>query len=277
MKVLLLLAGLSLFASISASVVTYSFFWYENAWSARGRGAKLKWMLLSGMLSSIASMTFIMFSYPLGLLRRFWEPGEISADQPVIILAHGLYHNASAWLLFRRRLRKAGFKNIFVMSYGSFFTSFEKTVGKLGKFVADVSQAVPGRPVYLIGHSLGGLLSRVYAERAVSGAIPAAVITMGSPHQGSKLAAFGPGKLASSLLYRGPLFTGLEPGPALVPFAGVAFFSPVDNMVLPSEALRVPYQGWAYYETAPMSHTAMLYSRGVAEKVIEILRDKEIP
>jgi hypothetical protein len=99
---------------------------------------------------------------------------------------------------------------------------------------------------------------------------------LGSPHQGSKLAAFHIGKLASSLLYRGPLFTELESGPARLRCAGTAIFSPVDNMVLPFEALRVPYEGWDYHETRPLSHTSMLYSKSVAKKVIEVLRAKDI-
>ena len=276
---LLLLVGFLLLVSICASLATYSFFWYENAWSAQfapDRGAKPRLMVLSGLLSSIVSVTLIMVSYPFGLFRRFCEPKEICAAEPVIILIHGLYHNASAWLLFRSRLRKAGFKNVFVMNYGSFFTSFEKTIEKFENFVADARKAVPDQPVYLIGHSLGGLLSRVYAERARDGAIPRAVITMGSPHQGSKVAAFGLGKLASSLLYRGPLFTELESGPPRLPCYGAALFSPVDNMVLPPEAMKAPYPGWVYYETDPLSHTAMLYSKSVAGKIIEILQGKEI-
>ena len=279
MAALLLMLRFLLLVSICVSLATYSFFWYENAWSARfslDRGAKLRLMVLRGLLSSIVSITLIMVFYPLGLFRRFWDPKDICAAGPVIILTHGLYHNASAWLLFRSRLRKAGFKNVFVVNYGSFFTSFEKILQKFEKFVTGARKAVPDQPVYLIGHSLGGLLSRVYAERARDGAIPAAVITMGSPHQGSKVAAFGPGKLAKSLLYRGPLFTELERGPPRLPCSGIALFSPVDNMVLPSEAMKAPYPGWVYYETDPLSHAAMLYSKSVAKKVIEILHGKEI-
>ncbi|MGA3115575.1 MAG: alpha/beta fold hydrolase [Syntrophobacteraceae bacterium] len=279
MTALLCLVRFLLLVSICASLATYFLFWYENAWSARfapDGGTKPRLMVLSGLLSSIVSLTFIVVSYPFGLFRRFWEPKEISASEPVIILTHGLYHNASAWLLFRSILRKAGFKNVFVMNYGSFFTSFEKTLKKFERFVADARNVVPNQPVYLIGHSLGGLLSRVYAERARDEAIPAAVITIGSPHQGSKVAAFSLGKLAKSLLYRGPLFTELECGTPRLPCSGIALFSPVDNIVLPSEAMKAPYPGWVYYETGPLSHTAMIYSKSVAKKVVEILQGKEI-
>jgi len=278
MIALFLLVCLLLLAAIWASLVTYSFFWYENAWSARlapDGGARLRRMLLSGLLSSIASVTFIVACYPLGAIRRLWAPKEVLAGQPIIILTHGLYHNASAWLLFKRRLHKAGFKNIFIMNYASFFTSFEQTLKRFEEFVANARRTVPNQPVYLIGHSLGGLLSRFYAEKSQGTAIPAAVITLGAPHQGSKIAAFGLGKLASSLLYRGPIFTEHESlYPAGLPCTGVALFSPVDNMVLPSEAHEAPYPGWVYYQTGPMSHTAMLYSKSTAKMAIEILKGK---
>lgn len=276
---LLTLICVLLLVSIWASLVTYSFFWYENAWRERFAQnlGKLKWMVLAGVLSSVASMSVLIVSYPLGLIRRLWEPHEIDLDGPLIILAHGVYHNASAWILLKRRLRKAGFKNIFILSYGSFFTSFERTLERFEDFVAMARSMVPNQPVYLIGHSLGGLLARVYAEKSHGAAVPAAVITLGSPHQGSKIAAFGIGKLASSLIYRGHLFAEIESGPARLPCDGIAVCSPVDNMVLPAEALRVPYPGWVYLETAPLSHTAMLYSRSTAKLLVEVLQNEIVP
>ena len=113
MTALLCLVRFLLLVSICASLATYFLFWYENAWSARfapDGGTKPRLMVLSGLLSSIASVTFIFVCYPLGPIRRIWAPKDIRAGQPLIILTHGLYHNASAWLLFRRRLKKAGFK-----------------------------------------------------------------------------------------------------------------------------------------------------------------------
>ena len=279
MSALLILICLLVFISICASLATYSFFWYENAWRARlsaDHGSKMRMMVLTGLLSSIASVIFLMVSYPLGLIRRLWLPRDTSGAGPIIILTHGLYHNASAWLLLRRRLQKAGFTNIFVMYYRSFFTSFEKTFNKFDKFVAEVRRTAPNQPVFLIGHSLGGLLSRVYAEKSDGAAVPAAVITLGTPHQGSKVAAFGAGRLASSLIYRGSLFAEIESGPARLPCVGIALFSPVDNMVLPPEAMRVPYSGWVYCETSPVSHTAMLYSKSTAKKVVEVLQSEMV-
>ncbi|MGC9195064.1 MAG: esterase/lipase family protein [Syntrophobacteraceae bacterium] len=277
MTFLLLLVLFLLVLPLWASLTTYSFFWYENGWK-KGRGPegeKLGQMALHGMLSSLASLAFINLTYPLGFINRSRFKPDVLAPGPVLILTHGLYHNASGWLLFSKQLRKAGFKNIFLMNYGSFSTSFENTYEKLEQFVLDVSSRAPGRPIYLIGHSLGGLLSRVYAERARGQHIPAGVITLGSPHQGAKLAALAPGKLASSLLYHGPLFEKIQSEAAGLVCPGLALISPVDNMVMPFDAHMVPYEGWVYAQTSPLSHTAMLYSKSVAQKVIEFVKTLE--
>ncbi|MDR3556600.1 MAG: hypothetical protein P4L55_17755, partial [Syntrophobacteraceae bacterium] len=89
MSFLLLLAALLLLVAIWAALVTYSFFWYENGWKARSspEGRGLSAMVLRGMLSSFASVAFIILTYPLGCLRG---PEKLPASGPVIILTHGL-------------------------------------------------------------------------------------------------------------------------------------------------------------------------------------------
>jgi triacylglycerol esterase/lipase EstA (alpha/beta hydrolase family) len=277
MTLLLLLVVFLLILPILASLTTYSFFWYENGWKKEHspEGEKLGEMALRGVLSSLASLAFINLTFPLGFVNRNRFKPEPLHPGPVFILTHGLFHNASGWLLFSKHLGKAGYKNVFLMNYGSFSTSFEKTYQKLEKFVLEVSAKAPGRPIYLIGHSLGGLLSRVYAERARGENVPAAVITLGSPHQGAKLAALAPGKLASSLIYHGPLFQRIESEAAGLACPGLALVSPVDNMVMPFDAHLVPYEGWIYSQTSPLSHTGMLYSKSVAQKVIEFVKALE--
>jgi triacylglycerol lipase len=264
--------------AIAVSCFTYSFFWYESAnTSDRSPGISgkcLPLLIFRGILSSIASLFVVVALFPLGFVRSLWRPRTISPGQPLIILAHGLYHNASAWFLFKRRLEAAGFHNIYAPSYTSFFTSFDATLEKFERLVRSVREDAGGVPVILIGHSLGGLLSRVYAEKAESMDIPEFIITLGTPHLGSKMAAFGVGALAQSLLFRGPLFTKIENGSPHLPCPGISFFSPVDNLVLPAEALKAPYAGWLYYETGPVSHVAMLFSKQIVRNVIEVIQEQ---
>lgn len=265
-----------LIIAVIVSLFTYSFFWYENSGHVRRReiedsGKSLPKLLIQGMVSGIGGIFILVASFPLGFIRSLWRPKTISSAQPVVVLVHGLYHNASAWLLLRYRLKKAGFTNVFVANYSSFFTSFEDCVRKLERFIRRCRLSGSGQPLIIIGHSLGGLLARVYAERSEGDDSPAAVITLGTPHKGSRMAAFGIGALAGSLMYDGPLFQSLKAERRKMPYAGFSLFSPADSLVLPSEGLVAPPE-WVRYETPPVSHVSMLYSPKIARKIIEIIK-----
>ncbi len=266
-----------IFVSAAVALFTYSFFWYENAGTPR-RGVhdasskSLTALMLRGVLTGFASLLMVFATYPLGFIPGIRRPKEVAPSQPVIILTHGLYHNASAWLLMRHRLRKAGFVNIFVMNYRCFFTSFESVLAKFDKFVAASRAAVPDQPLILVGHSLGGLISRVYGERSSGENIPEVVITLGTPHRGSKMAAFALGGLGRSIIYEAPLLRDIEREGRRLPCKGISLISPADSLVLPSESLLAPYPGWTEHETEPVSHVAMLYSKRIAGQLIDLIK-----
>ena len=125
--------------------------------------------------------------------------------------------------------------------------------------------------ITLIGHSLGGLLARTVAGDPRCRQKLAAVVTLGAPHQGSKLAAVGFGKLACSLhvasaeMHKIPDFDAPPEAPCL------SLFSPVDNMVLPSANLHLDLPGWQEEETAAVSHVFMLYAPDVHKRVLTFL------
>jgi len=121
-----------------------------------------------------------------------------------------------------------------------------------------------------VGHSLGGLVARAWFQDGARGRAPAGVVSLGTPHRGSKMVAFGIGALAKSIGFGEPLFERLNRVEAPPACGATAVFSPTDNLVLPPESLRPP-AGWDSYETSPMSHIAMLYSKEVAGKVVEIV------
>jgi triacylglycerol lipase len=258
---------------------TYTLFWYETANSvhrqylenlSKGRPGRL---IMKGVLSSYLSLMLTCLLYPAAFWRKLWKPRlDLKSPLPPIILVHGLYHNVSAWTLYRRWLQVAGFSNIYVMGYSSWNQTFHPLLMKLEQLLAEVRERLPDKPPILIGHSLGGLLCRACVEFGGSSAKIAGVITLGTPHQGSKLAALRLGKLAQSLIYRGPLIEALEKGKTKADTPCVALYSPVDSMVLPNHALQTASAGWVHQETGPISHVAMLYHRPTAALVIEYLK-----
>jgi predicted alpha/beta hydrolase family esterase len=160
---------------------------------------------------------------------------------------------------------------VYAFTYNSWKWSFHDLLEQLDRRVDGVAGIFDRKRVVLVGHSLGGLLSRAYVECSSQAGKIQAVVTLGAPHQGSKLAALGLGSLAQSLLYRGPLIDRLEKEARETDVPRLAIHSPVDNMVLPNEALQAPHGGWEHHESRPVGHVGMLYHKPTANLVIDYL------
>jgi triacylglycerol lipase len=266
-------------------VFTYILFWYETANSAYrkeldgiSKGKTGSW-LIRGAASCILSTLVTIFTYPLGFIKKLWRPlPGSSASSPPVILIHGLYHNASAWIRFRSTLRRAGYERVYAFNYSSFRSDFPEISRSLAQWMAGIGQDFPGEDVMLVGHSMGGLLAKAYAGREVITQGPAvrAIITLGTPFQGSKAVVLGIGRLARRLVWGGPLFQELEGRGVPSGVSCVAFHSPVDNLVLPAASLTPP-SGWEEEWTDPVSHVAMLYHGPTLRQVLNRLNEAAAP
>lgn len=261
------------------ALLTYAFFWYETANSPHrehleqlSKGKLGRW-LARGVVSSFISQNLVILFFPLRFWRRLWQPKpDPACPRPPVILIHGLYHNVSAWILYQWLLKRKGFRNTYTFGYSSASKNVDEVLQKLDQQINKLAKQFPNQRVILVGHSLGGLLARVCIQDSKNATKVAAVVTLGSPHQGTKLAALGVGKLARSLIYHGQLFRELEQNTAPPEIPRLAIYSPIDNMVLPNESLRIDQPGWSHLESYPVSHVAMLYHRPLAKLVIEYLQ-----
>ncbi len=252
--------------------VSYARFLAENRGTGhlealrREHGGLLRPLLL-GVRSSLAENILLLATYPLGWLPLWRSP----RGGPRVLLVHGLYHNNAAWLLFRRRLARAGLRDARFFRYSSFDRPFEDLARDLAGRILEILAEDPGRPLALVGHSLGGLLLRAAAcDQRLRGG-PACLLTLGTPHRGSALARLAPGRLGQSLRPESPLFRRLAAlcEPADLP--RLALVSPLDNMVLPAANLTPP-PGWSLAATPPMAHVAMLYRRECVRLGLEFLK-----
>jgi len=265
---------------LAGPVTSYLFFWYEAASGAHLERLKEvsgnrpgRW-ILRGLWTSVLSLFLQLLLRPLGLRRSLWHPPVLpsSSSGPAVILVHGLFHDASAWVFYRRWLKRAGFHEIHAWSYRSFGLSFDELTDQLRGRIGKAFDSRSNKEVVLVGHSLGGLLASACAAKGCGGVRMRALVTLGTPHGGSRLAAFGPGSLARSLLPRSPLLQRLRPLHLPADTPRLAVYSPVDNMVLPFESLRPAEDGWEEQWCAPVSHVAMLYHKGTARQVVDFLR-----
>lgn len=283
--ILSILLGLFLFFGAASFV----FYFYETAndpgWPEQrqklGMGpAKAIFVgLAQGLYCQALVNSTYLAAYVPGLVFPRWKKGKSGQPRPdampPVLCVHGLYHNASAWLLYKRRLKKAGFSRVHGYSYCSFFTNFEKLVDKLGKRVDMLREMYGGKKVLLLGHSLGGLQIRAYMARPESHGKVVGAATLAAPMQGSRLAALGLGGLGRSLMFRQKLVQDLEAGDAPAQVPCLSLYSLLDDYVLPHEGLRfasVP-KGWTEQLVPPACHIYMLYSPAPARSVVEFFRE----
>ena len=188
-----------------------------------------------------------------------------------LILIHGLYNSAAAWLPLGLRLRRAGFP-LSTCSYRSFFTSPQRITLLIEQHVRAVEAAFPWQKPILVCHSLGGLLARRWLLAPENPPRIAGLLTLGTPHQGSKIAALGPGSLAENILPDAPFIRELQQAPPLDGLFCTALVSPVDEIVLPASNL-LPPRGWNLRLTRRVGHFNMLLCPDTAALVLQELRN----
>jgi alpha-beta hydrolase superfamily lysophospholipase len=132
---------------------------------------------------------------PLAMVRkrRATPAGSPAATAAPVLLVHGYGQNRYAWHLpsrsFSNYLARAGFDvfNLDLRGHGRSRhlgahkpTHVADYVRDLPAAVAEVQRLSGGRPLYYVGHSMGGLIG--YAAAATLGPALAGIVTLGSPY-----------------------------------------------------------------------------------------------
>lgn len=276
MTILFTLLFLFVLGCFVFAVITYLLYWYEHQSRIESlfdsREAAVR-ATRSGILSAFKALIFVIGMYPAGIFIQCWKkrrPQSTAVGCP-IIMVHGLFHNCSAWFLFRYWFRKHGLKTCSTFNYSS-CKPFNVVSDELNNYLETILKQEPTIKPVLISHSLGGLFLRNWLASSEHADKIAGVITLGAPMQGSKLAIFSVTSLGQELGYRGELIKQIEKREQVHPEASIPcymFYSPVDNMVLPQESISTPPKNWVAIKTRPVSHIAMLFDKTIANQVAE--------
>lgn len=103
----------------------------------------------------------------------------MSAPRPEILFVHGLWMHGCVFTLHRRRLREMGWRS-HAYSYPSLRGSLAGAADGLAAFIAELD----GRPLHLVGHSLGGCVVLDMLARHHPQGI-GRIVLLGSPTRGS--------------------------------------------------------------------------------------------
>lgn len=106
--------------------------------------------------------------------RTYWQSWTPEAPAAVVVLVHGIAEHSSRYAHVAQRLNEAGYAVYGVDHRGHGRSSGAK--GNIGRFAGAVTdlhavrrmaeRSLPGLPVFVLGHSLGGLIALDYVTRS---------------------------------------------------------------------------------------------------------------
>ncbi|MFD3802160.1 esterase/lipase family protein [Streptomyces sp. NPDC058611] len=113
-----------------------------------------------------------------------------AATRPPVLLLHGFNDNRSVFVLLRRALGADGLRHVEAYNYSPFTRDLRVTARHLARRVEELCERTGQERVDLVGHSLGGLVGRYYVQRLGGDARVRTLVTLGTPHSGTRVAPF---------------------------------------------------------------------------------------
>jgi pimeloyl-ACP methyl ester carboxylesterase len=249
---------------VAAGCAAYVVGTYLHAFSTGPRPPRLLEVALRELGATIFLITLWPLWWILGASYQLSRPSG-NKRNPVILL-HGFAMNHSQWLWLGRHLAARGVGPLYGTSY---FSPQRVAVSArhLQKFVASVMAREGAEQVDIVAHSLGGVVARYYIEKMSGSEHVARLVTLGSPHRGTKLGRLGIVPVASELLAESELLLGLKPLDAV---KYTSIWSRADAVVVPAESSSVVPDGTdCVFDD--LGHLSMLLSKKVADSVVEHL------
>lgn len=235
-----LLAVLGVLALRAALVgLTYAYAWAHR--SPAPRLARWQWVrMLVGEYAAFVFTFVVLFPFAGGWMRadRLWPQavasgGRSGAKRPPVLLIHGYGCARPAWWYLSRRLQTAGWL-VATIDLEPVYASIDDYLAPLAHRIDAVLAETGADQLILVGHSMGGLVARAYVQRFGLARV-ARLVTLGTPHLGSRLAHIGFGENACQMR-PGSAWLQAIAASAARPDT-VVIYSPHDNFVMPQSHL----------------------------------------
>jgi triacylglycerol lipase len=257
-----------------------------GAWGdARGHALMGARALLSpsGLLGAaleVAWTTAHLAMYPLGLveekareevgrftladlppIQRGLVVGDVEAAGTPILLVHGLVDNRSIFALLRRQLRRRGFGRVLALNYSPLSDDVRSVARRLAELVESVCADTGYERIHVIGHSMGGIVARYYVQRMGGDERVHTLVTLGTPHRGTRVASVLPHPLVRQLRPDSEVIADLAgPAPGCRTRV-IAVWSDLDQLMLPKDTAALEH---------PDLHVRNVLVRGVGHMSLPV-------
>lgn len=242
-----------------------------QAWRlAKGRAPDWTNQIVALIKETGARAVSFNWSQPFPALAMRGDPVGVREGTP-ILLVHGFFSNRGIWHAMRRRLVYARLGPVYLMELSPVFGRVPDMASSLEARIESICRETGAERIHIVAHSMGGLVSREVLRRQ-GGRRIRRLITLGSPHRGTTIAAIALFPCVKDMQRGGEFLAQLERAEASSPPAvkATSIYSRNDDLVFPPETSRLP---WAdNVELNGVGHVSLLFSREVALRVIALLR-----
>ncbi|TRZ66164.1 MAG: alpha/beta fold hydrolase [Rhodocyclaceae bacterium] len=189
-------------------------------------------------------------------------PSKPPVDQVPLLLIHGYCCNRGFWWWLKPRLEARG-RSVATLTLEPLFGNIDGYAEQVARRIEGLCRETGADQVMLVGHSMGGLVSRAYLRRYGEVRV-ARLVTLGTAHRGSVLARFGIGRNSRQMEPGNAWLRDLELSPLLVPC--IVGYSTHDNFVMPGAAMLL---GAENHALPGVGHLAMSISPLVLAALLE--------
>ncbi|MEV0217864.1 alpha/beta fold hydrolase [Streptomyces sp. NPDC050704] len=162
--------------------------------------------------------------------------------RPPVVLLHGFIDNRSVFVLLRRSLAQHGRQQIESLNYSPLTCDIRTAAELLGRHIEEICERTGHQEVDIVGHSLGGLIARYYAQCLGGDARVRTLVTLGTPHSGTRVVP---------LMNAHPIVRQMRPGSTVIEELGrpaphcrtrfVSFWSDLDQLMDPLETACIEH------------------------------------
>jgi len=189
-----------------------------------------------------------------------------TAENIPIVFVHGFLCNGAAWWWMRRALAKHGIKRCYTLNLEPIFGNIDNYAQQLKQRVDEVRNETGVERIVVVAHSMGGLVARSYLQNLDGKDCLAGLITIGTPHHGTALAALPVAENIRQMELNSSWLSALnatESEPSTVPV--ISIYSAHDNIVSPQSSAKLIHA--ENFFLSGVGHVAMLFSRDVANLI----------
>jgi len=263
-------------AAVIISIVAYFSMLFSSPlmWLYKGGGLK-KMMLLqrSLLLESLALFTAVS---TFGIQKKHYAPQSTADhDKPLVVMIHGLLHNAAAWHYHADALSEQGY-DVLCLNWGGLTKSIDDAAQRIA---AELQEAVPNdkRSIVFVGHSTGYRIAhQLLADNPREGRFKAYVALAG-PTEGTHLASLA--NILPTTCING-MTPKQSPHPAIEGRKVYLVDTTYDYVILPSKEKLAEHTADAdnvvrktYYAGG---HLSLLYCPQATAEIIEALKHSRL-